>query len=82
MDTKARLRDERKKHKSATYFVTGLVLGLLLGVVAATSSSGGGLAMTPQWAYLLVAFGLGGVAVLAYWWLAGCGVNRAGKDAA
>jgi drug/metabolite transporter (DMT)-like permease len=67
VDTKARLREQRKKNRRGAFFGLGLGVGFVLGYLSGGSAPEG---LTPYWASLIVAFGLGGLCVLLYWWLA------------
>ncbi len=62
MDTRERLRQQRKKGTGPLIsgMTTGLVIGWGLGFL---SRSGGCEGMTPHFVYTLIAFGLGGIAL-------------------
>jgi uncharacterized membrane protein YedE/YeeE len=66
MDTKARLKEGRKKNRQGAFFGLGLVVGFGLGYFCGGSAPEG---LTPYWASLVIAFGLGGLCVLLYWWM-------------
>lgn len=78
MDTRARLREQRKKgwRDPAVFF--GLGLGAAGGVGFSTCAGTSG--FWPVWAAVLVAYGLGGLSVLVYWWLADLRRKPTGKQ--
>ncbi len=69
MDTRERLREQRKKGwlSHGTFFGLSFGSGLWLGFSTCAGTSAG---LGPVWAAVLVAYGLGGLSVLVYWWLA------------
>jgi 4-hydroxybenzoate polyprenyltransferase len=68
MNAKERLKEQRKKG----WFSIGASFGLGVGsgVGLSLSSCAAASGFWPVWAAMLVSFALGGVTVLAYWWLA------------
>ncbi|MCP4684788.1 MAG: hypothetical protein GY867_04995 [bacterium] len=75
MSTRERLRKQRK---ASTHIGWPLGLGLGIGFIIGfiPHSLGGGEKLFADWAYFLIAFGLGAVSVLLVWWLAGYKVTR------
>jgi len=68
MDTRARLREQRKKGwlSHGTFFGLGLGTGCGFAISTCAGTSG----FWPVWAVAFVAYGLGALTVLVYWWLA------------
>jgi hypothetical protein len=70
VDTRTRLKEQRniawRGHGSI--FGLGLVLGLLIGYGSSAVSPRG---FAPNWAYFLLAYVLGMLSVVLFWWLAG-----------
>lgn len=78
MDTRARLREQRKKgwRGPSAFFGLGFGVGGGLGFSTCAGVSDG---FWPVWATALVAYGLGGLIVLVYRWLA-TGRDRPGRS--
>jgi|GEM_PF-7046366 len=70
MDTREKLREQKKslRKRFGSVFGLGLGLGIVMGF-GSYEVSGGGFA--PDWFYFLVAYVLGGLTVLLYWRLTG-----------
>ncbi len=68
MDTRARLREQRKKGWLGPGAFFGLGLGTGYGFAISTCAGTSG--FWPVWATAVVAYCLGGLTTLVYWWLA------------
>jgi hypothetical protein len=68
MDTRARLREQRKKgwRDPAVFFGLGFGVGFVLNLSIRAGTPEG---FWPVWAIALIAYGFGGLTALVYWWL-------------
>ncbi len=75
MNTKERLKEQRRANRSLGWPIgTGMSMGFVVGFGLNALSSGSSFA--PEWAFYLIAYGLGAASVLAVWWLAGYELKR------
>ncbi len=79
MDTREKLNGEMKRTWAGKgpILALGLVLGFILGF---GGNAVGSASLSPQWAYTILAFGLGGACTIAYWWLTGYQIVRKPKE--
>ncbi|MFQ6008105.1 MAG: hypothetical protein ACE5K8_04050 [Candidatus Zixiibacteriota bacterium] len=68
VDTRARLREQRKRgwRDPAVFFGLGLGAGCATSFSVYAGTSG----FWSIWATAVIAYGLGGLTILVYWWLA------------
>ena len=70
MNTKERLKEQRQASWRASLPMgIGMGIGFTAGFGMNTLIGASG--MTPEWAFYLIAYGLGAVSVFVIWWLRG-----------
>ena len=78
MNTKERLKEQRRAGwRTGSQLGIGIAMGFAIGFGMNTLTGASG--MTPEWAFYLIAYGLGAVSFLMVWWLAGYELTRSHK---